>query len=102
MLVIDGNGLPLDLPCATPGPPLCYPCATPGLLLGYDLPSATTAEVKLAEQTLDTTRVRRPRGRAVIAMVTERLSWKTAKVVHGKSATNIARQLFAKWQRYGI
>ncbi|HEV8192440.1 MAG TPA: IS5 family transposase [Ktedonobacterales bacterium] len=41
MLVIDGNGLPL----------------------GFYLASATTAEVKLAEQTLDTVRVLRPRGR---------------------------------------
>jgi transposase len=41
MLVIDGNGLPL----------------------GFHLASATTAEVKLAEQTLDTVRVPRPRGR---------------------------------------
>jgi len=41
MLVIDGHGLPL----------------------GFHLASATTAEVKLAEQTLDTVRVSRPRGR---------------------------------------
>ena len=41
MLVIDGNGLPL----------------------GFHLASATIAEVKLAEQTLDTIRVSRPRGR---------------------------------------
>jgi transposase len=41
MLVIDGNGLPL----------------------GFHLASATTAEVKLAEQTLDTVRVPRLRGR---------------------------------------
>jgi transposase len=41
MLVIDGNGLPL----------------------GFHLESATTAEVKLAEQTLDTICVSRPRGR---------------------------------------
>jgi transposase len=41
MLVIDGHGLPL----------------------GFHLASATTAEIKLAEQTLDTVRVSRPRGR---------------------------------------
>lgn len=41
MLVVDGNGLPL----------------------GFHLDSANTAEVKLAEQTLDTIRVARPRGR---------------------------------------
>jgi transposase len=41
MLVVDGNGLPL----------------------GFHLDSATTAEVKLAEQTLDTIRVPRLRGR---------------------------------------
>ena len=41
MLVIDGNGLPL----------------------GFHLDSATTAEVKLAERTLDTICVPRPRGR---------------------------------------
>jgi len=41
MLVIDGNGLPL----------------------GFHLASATTAEVKLAERTLDTVSVPRPRGR---------------------------------------
>jgi transposase len=41
MLVIDGNGLPL----------------------GFHLASATTAEVTLAEHTLDTVSVPRPRGR---------------------------------------
>lgn len=41
MLVIDGTGLPL----------------------GFHLDRATTAEVTLAEQTLDTVRVPRPRGR---------------------------------------
>ncbi len=41
MLVVDGNGLPL----------------------GFHLASANHAEVKLAEQTLDTIRVARPRGR---------------------------------------
>lgn len=41
MLVIDGNGLPL----------------------GFHLDSANRAEVRLAEQTLDTIRVARPRGR---------------------------------------
>jgi hypothetical protein len=41
MLVIDGNGLPL----------------------GFHLDSAQVAEVRLAEQTLDTIRVARPRGR---------------------------------------
>jgi hypothetical protein len=41
MLEVDGNGLPL----------------------GFHLDSANTAEVKLAEQTLDTIRVARPRGR---------------------------------------
>jgi hypothetical protein len=41
MLVVDGNGLPL----------------------GFHLESANTAEVKLAEQTLDTISVPRPRGR---------------------------------------
>ena len=41
MLVVDGNGLPL----------------------GFHLASATTAEVRLAEQTLDTVHVPRPRGR---------------------------------------
>lgn len=41
MLVVDRNGLPL----------------------GFHLDSANTAEVKLAEQTLDTIRVARPRGR---------------------------------------
>ena len=41
MLVIDGNGLPL----------------------GFHLDSATAAEVKLAERTLDTICVPRPRGR---------------------------------------
>jgi transposase len=41
MLVIDGNGLPL----------------------GFHLDSAKTAEVRLAEQTLDTVSVGRPRGR---------------------------------------
>ncbi len=41
MLVIDGNGLPL----------------------GFHLDSANRAEVQLAEQTLDTIRVARPRGR---------------------------------------
>ena len=41
MLVVDGNGLPL----------------------GFHLDSATKAEVKLAEQTLDTIHVVRPRGR---------------------------------------
>jgi transposase len=41
MLVIDGNGLPL----------------------GFYLDSANTAEVKLAEQTLDTIKVPRPHGR---------------------------------------
>ena len=41
MLVVDGNGLPL----------------------GFHLESANRAEVKLAEQTLDTIRVVRPRGR---------------------------------------
>ncbi len=41
MLVIDGNGLPL----------------------GFHLDRATTAEVELAEQTLDTISVSRPRGR---------------------------------------
>jgi hypothetical protein len=41
MLVVDGHGLPL----------------------GFHLDSAKTAEVKLAEQTLDTIRVVRPRGR---------------------------------------
>jgi hypothetical protein len=41
MLVIDGNGLPL----------------------GFHLDSATTAEVKPAEHTLDTISVARPRGR---------------------------------------
>jgi transposase len=41
MLVVDGNGLPL----------------------GFHLASASTAEVKLAEQTLDTIGVSRPRGR---------------------------------------
>jgi hypothetical protein len=41
MLVIDGNGLPL----------------------GFHLDSAATAEVKLAEQTLDTICVPRLRGR---------------------------------------
>lgn len=41
MLVIDGNGLPL----------------------GFHLADANIAEVKLAEQTLDTVRVLRPRGR---------------------------------------
>jgi transposase len=34
-----------------------------GLLLGFHLDSANTAEVKLAEQTLDTISVSRPRGR---------------------------------------
>jgi transposase len=41
MLVVDGNGLPL----------------------GFHLDSANKAEVKLAEETLDTIRVVRPRGR---------------------------------------
>ena len=41
MLVVDGNGLPV----------------------GFHLDRATTAEVKLAECTLDTIRVTRPRGR---------------------------------------
>lgn len=41
MLVVDGNGLPL----------------------GFHLASANVAEVKLAQQTLDTIRVARPRGR---------------------------------------
>jgi Transposase DDE domain len=41
MLVVEGNGLPL----------------------GFHLDSATRAEAKLAEQTLDTIRVARPRGR---------------------------------------
>lgn len=41
MLVVDGNGLPL----------------------GFHLDSANHAEVRLAEQTLDTIRVARPRGR---------------------------------------
>ncbi len=41
MLVVDGNGLPL----------------------GFHLDSTTTAEVRLAEQTLDTIKVPRPRGR---------------------------------------
>jgi len=41
MLVVDGNGLPL----------------------GFHLDSANVAEVKLAEQTLDTIRVARPQGR---------------------------------------
>jgi transposase len=41
MLVVDGTGLPL----------------------GFHLESANVAEVKLAEQTLDTIRVARPRGR---------------------------------------
>jgi transposase len=41
MLAIDGNGLPM----------------------GFHLDSANTAEVKLAEQTLDTISVARPRGR---------------------------------------
>jgi transposase len=41
MLVVDGNGLPL----------------------GFHLDSANTAEVKVAEQTLDAIRVARPRGR---------------------------------------
>jgi len=41
MLVVDGHGLPL----------------------GFHLDSATVAEVKLAEQTLDPIRVARPRGR---------------------------------------
>ena len=41
MLVIDGNGLPL----------------------GFHLDSANRAEVRLAEQTLDTIRVAQPRGR---------------------------------------
>jgi len=41
MLVVDGNGLPF----------------------GFHLDSANKAEVKLAEQTLDTIRVARPRGR---------------------------------------
>ncbi len=41
MLVIDGNGLPL----------------------GFSLASAQAAEVKLAEQTLDTIKVARPHGR---------------------------------------
>jgi transposase len=41
MLVIDGNGLPL----------------------GFHLDSAQVAEVRLAERTLDTVRVARPRGR---------------------------------------
>src|SRR5262249_24553779 len=41
MLVVDGSGLPL----------------------GFHLDSATKAEVKLAEQTLDTIRLVRPRGR---------------------------------------
>ena len=41
MLVVDGNGLPL----------------------GFHLDSASVAEVELAEQTLDTIRVARPRGR---------------------------------------
>src|SRR5215472_5263412 len=40
MLVVEGNGLPL----------------------GFSLASATTAEVKLAEKTLDTISVPRPRG----------------------------------------
>lgn len=41
MLVVDGNGLPL----------------------GFHLDSASLAEVRLAERTLDTVRVARPRGR---------------------------------------
>jgi len=41
MLVVDGNGLPL----------------------GFQLESAATAEVRLAEATLDTIRVPRPLGR---------------------------------------
>ena len=41
LLVVDGNGLPL----------------------GFHLDSAKVAEVRLAEQTLDTIRVARPRGR---------------------------------------
>src|SRR6476620_7747079 len=41
MLVVDGNGLPL----------------------GFHLDSATCAEVRLAERTLDTVRVAQPRGR---------------------------------------
>lgn len=41
MVVVDGNGLPL----------------------GFHLESANTAEIKLAEQTLDTISVARPRGR---------------------------------------
>jgi len=41
MLVVDGNGLPL----------------------GFHLDGANRAEVRLAEQTLDTIRVARPRGR---------------------------------------
>jgi hypothetical protein len=41
MLVVDANGLPL----------------------GFHLASAKTSEVTLAEQTLDTVRVSRPRGR---------------------------------------
>src|SRR5215475_5673172 len=42
MLVVDGNGLPL----------------------GFHLDGANRAEVRLAEQTLDTIRVARPRGRS--------------------------------------
>jgi len=41
MLIVDGNGIPL----------------------GFSLDSARRAEVSLAEQTLDTIRVTRPRGR---------------------------------------
>jgi transposase len=44
MLVVDGNGLPL----------------------GFHLDGANRAEVRLAQQTLDTIRVARPRGRAKV------------------------------------
>ena len=50
MLVIDGNGLPLGFP----------PGVSPW---GFHLDRATTAEVRLAEPTLDTIAVPRIRGR---------------------------------------
>jgi transposase len=48
MLVVDGNGLPL----------------------GFHLDGANCAEVRLAQQTLDTVRVARPRGRAKVRPAT--------------------------------
>lgn len=70
MLAVDGNGLPL----------------------GFHLDSANVAEVKLAEQTLDTIQVVPPEA---VRSADHRSSWRVGGMIVARSALRCVEEAFA-------